>query len=149
MCIWLKQELEWHKSGIIISSLHYFLAESLKYWRCAGISESTQSSPAHTEQAENLLIVMSHFSISPLTVLRWSQLSCKRHFVICECALRKGSCLLIGWQDKLCVHVCLIQSLWAHWWFLVLYFKKWDSSVIQQKKKWHSVVRMQILLKYR
>lgn len=27
----LKQELEWHKSGVTIPSLCYFLAESLKY----------------------------------------------------------------------------------------------------------------------
>lgn len=135
MCVLLKWKLEWHKSGVTIPSLHYFLAEFLKFstgmcWNIWGHTEQPSTNRTGWE-TENLLIAMSHFCISPVTVLRWWQLSCKRHFVICECALHEGSCLLTGWQNKLCVHVCLIHGLWAYRWFLILNLKK--RLLIQEK----------------
>lgn len=30
---------------------------------------------------------------------------------VCKCALQQGSCLLVNWQGKPCVHVCTLSGL--------------------------------------
>ncbi|NWH29760.1 CASPA protein, partial [Chloropsis hardwickii] len=99
-CVLLKWELEWHKSGVTIPGLHYFLAESLKYRDVLEYLRPHRAAQ-HTQnrETENLLTVMSHFSISPLiTMTSYKMDGPHRGFCLIinnvnfKTSQRKGSC---------------------------------------------------------